>query len=120
MSDRGSSVEQVSPRGLSSWLDEGRPLAVLDVREPWERAHCAIAVPASASDIHISMGLVTTRLEAIRAVCAGRTLVVYCHHGVRSMMVAEWLTSQGIGPVRNLEGGIHAWSMEVDPSLRRY
>ena len=120
MNERMSSVEQVSPRSLSSWLDEGRPLAVLDVREPWERDLCTIAVPTIAPDLHIPMGLVTSRLETIRDACAGRTLVVYCHHGVRSMMVAEWLAGQGIGPVLNLEAGIHAWSVEVDRSMRRY
>jgi rhodanese-related sulfurtransferase len=47
-------------------------------------------------------------------------LVVYCHHGMRSAAAATWLRDQGFTRVRNLVGGIDHWSLEVDPSLRRY
>jgi adenylyltransferase/sulfurtransferase len=47
-------------------------------------------------------------------------LVVYCHHGTRSAAAVAWLRDQGFSHVRNLVGGIDRWSLEVDPSLRRY
>lgn len=47
-------------------------------------------------------------------------LVVYCHHGARSEMVAGFLESQGFSQVINLRGGIDAWSVHVDPSVPRY
>ena len=40
-------------------------------------------------------------------------LVVYCHHGVRSRAVAEWLAERGLTGILNLQGGIDAWSREV-------
>lgn len=49
-----------------------------------------------------------------------RAIVVHCHHGVRSMHVAEWLEAQGYARVANLHGGIDAWSTDVDSSVPRY
>jgi len=48
-----------------------------------------------------------------------REVVVYCHHGIRSAAVVPWLRSQEI-PAVNLRGGIDAWTLRVDPTLRRY
>jgi adenylyltransferase/sulfurtransferase len=50
---------------------------------------------------------------------AGCEVVVYCHRGLRSAAVVEWLRRQGV-PALNLRGGIDAWTRRVDPSLRRY
>jgi len=47
-------------------------------------------------------------------------LVVFCHAGVRSMNVTVWLRNQGFEQVQSLRGGIDAWSVEVDPSVKRY
>jgi rhodanese-related sulfurtransferase len=72
------------------------------------------------------------RLEAARliplrtlAAAAGeldpaRETVVLCHHGIRSAAAAELLRGRGFRSVRNLEGGIDAWSLDVDPSVPRY
>jgi rhodanese-related sulfurtransferase len=46
--------------------------------------------------------------------------VVLCHHGMRSDMAATWLRGQGFANVRNLTGGIDAWSLTVDASIPRY
>ena len=45
---------------------------------------------------------------------------VVCHHGMRSMQVAMWLQAQGFDRVSNLDGGIDAWSQQVDPSIPQY
>jgi rhodanese-related sulfurtransferase len=50
----------------------------------------------------------------------GREIVVYCHHGVRSRKVAEFLVRQGFSRVANLAGGIDAWSLHVDSRVPRY
>lgn len=110
----------LSVRDLAERLARGHTFAVLDVREPNERAYCAIAVPPPCVDMHVPMGAVPERLGEIREVAAGLPLVVYCHHGVRSGMVAEWLRRQGVRHVFNLEGGIDDWSRSVDPAVRRY
>jgi len=49
-----------------------------------------------------------------------KPMVVYCHHGIRSLHAAEFLTMQGSQDVRSLSGGIDGWAIEIDPSLRRY
>ncbi|KAK7276655.1 hypothetical protein RIF29_17799 [Crotalaria pallida] len=45
---------------------------------------------------------------------------VMCHHGVRSLQVAKWLQSQGFRKVYNVSGGIHAYAVQVDPSVPTY
>ncbi|MGL5058567.1 MAG: rhodanese-like domain-containing protein [Microcoleus sp.] len=45
---------------------------------------------------------------------------VLCHHGVRSAQMCHWLTSQGFTNVKNIVGGIDAYSMLVDPTVPRY
>ncbi len=49
-----------------------------------------------------------------------RQIVVYCHHGVRSLRVTHWLRARGYGHVSSLRGGIEAWSLDVDPQVPRY
>ena len=48
------------------------------------------------------------------------TIVLYCHHGIRSMQAANQLLSQGFKNLYNLDGGIEAWSLHVDPTVPRY
>jgi rhodanese-related sulfurtransferase len=50
----------------------------------------------------------------------GQQIVVYCHHGVRSLKVAEYLVGKGFTRVANLAGGIDAWSLHVDSRVPRY
>jgi rhodanese-related sulfurtransferase len=113
-------IPDINPRELRERLDACEPVTLLDVREPRERAFCAIAAPGRAGDLHIPMREIPARLADIRAALARGPLVVYCHHGVRSMAVAEWLANRQPGTILNLQGGIDAWSVEVDPTLPRY
>lgn len=84
----------------------------LDVREAWEHELCHIE-----GDLHIPMGQIPGRLADIPR---NRPLVVVCHHGMRSYQVAEFLLAQGFADVSNLNGGIDAWALSVDPALARY
>lgn len=101
-------------------LDREESLVLLDVREDVERAYCAIPVPPTALDRHVPMALVSSRFDELRTLAETAPLIVYCHHGVRSMAVAAWLARRGLSGVHNLEGGIDAWSVGVDPDLPRY
>ena len=87
-------------------------IVLLDVREPYER-ELAVIEPS----IHIPMQEVPERLAEVPR---DRTVVVYCHSGVRSSMVAGYLEQQGFRSVVNLGGGIDAWSRRVDPKVPRY
>jgi len=51
---------------------------------------------------------------------AGASVVVYCHHGIRSQSAAAFLERSGFSDVSSLTGGIDAWSCEVDPTVPRY
>lgn len=113
-------IKQLSPSGLRTLLDTSEKCTLLDVREPDERAYCVIPVPANVTDLHIPMREIPARLTEIREASQDKTLVVYCHHGVRSLMATTWLDAQGIRPILNLDGGIDAWSIEVDRSVARY
>jgi len=106
-------VEELSPREVARRLrEEPERLVLLDVRDPFER-ELALIEPS----LHIPMPEVPARLDEIPR---GRTVVVYCHSGVRSAVVAGFLEQRGLRPVANLGGGIDAWSLQVDPKVRRY
>lgn len=91
--------------------ETGRPV-VVDVREHWERALCAL--PGS---LHIPMGEIPARLAELPA---ATDLVVVCHHGVRSRHVAAFLEHNGFTRVYNLSGGVDAWAREIDRAMAVY
>jgi rhodanese-related sulfurtransferase len=113
-------IPRMTADELKRWLDRGEPVAVLDVREDDERAFCTIPLPPTAADLHIPMGRVPSRLAELRRAAAAAPLVVYCHLGMRSLAVAQWLASHGVEGAHNLEGGIDAWSATIDPGVPRY
>ena len=81
---------------------------------PTARSRCRRRPPTSTS----RSAQVPARLDEIRAQAAGRVLVVYCHHGVRSLHAPRWLSARGVAGEANLDGGIDAWSRAVDPASR--
>jgi rhodanese-related sulfurtransferase len=116
-------VPQIDPRELCEMLSGQDPPVLLDVREASERELCRIPVPMGGREVHIPLSEFDLRGEdALQLGLAAqeRPLVVYCHHGVRSAMVVDWLIRQGGRDVRNLNGGIDAYAVLVDPEMRRY
>lgn len=113
-------IPMIGPVELKRRLDGGDALALLDVREASERELVAIPSPPHGVDLFVPLGEVPHRLEAIRAAVGDRSLVVYCHHGIRSLIAGRWLATQGLSAVENLDGGIDAYAIEADPSLTRY
>jgi len=110
-------IEQIKAADLAAWLQDtsrAKPF-LLDVREPWEFAHCAIEGAGS-----MPMGGVPGRLEELETTCDGRDVVCICHHGMRSQQVAIFLASRGFDRVFNLSGGMHAWAEQVDPQMPTY
>jgi sulfur-carrier protein adenylyltransferase/sulfurtransferase len=106
-------VEEWDPESVAARLRAGKdPIVLLDVREPYER-ELAVIDPS----VHIPMGEVPERVGEIPR---DRTVVVYCHGGGRSAMIAAYLEGQGYAHVANLSGGIDAWSVTVDPKVPRY
>src|SRR5947208_13356118 len=93
-------------------LDEGENLLLIDVREPHEYATAKI--PGSEL---VPMRSVPANLQSLEAKADDGVLVIYCHHGMRSLQVANWLREQGIADCQSMAGGIEAWSLEIDPSI---
>lgn len=103
---RSMSVEQ-----LGRLRESGKPHLLIDVRTPEERATAAIA----------GSELLDEDLRAkLEDLDRATTLVLYCHHGVRSRRAAEHCLRMGFRDVWNVEGGIDAWSLRVDSAVPRY
>jgi molybdopterin/thiamine biosynthesis adenylyltransferase/rhodanese-related sulfurtransferase len=104
--------DEITPRRLDARLRDGATITLLDVREPYE---WAIARLPDARLIPLN-----SLPHAVHSLDRTAEIVVYCHHGARSAAAVDWLRDQGFGNVVNLVGGIDRWSLEVDPSMRRY
>lgn len=87
---------------------------LLDCRTPEE--HATARIPGA---LLIPMQELPQRVSELRCWQA-RQIIVYCHHGVRSLRVTHWLRSRGYEHVSSLRGGIEAWSLDVDPQVPRY
>jgi rhodanese-related sulfurtransferase len=106
-------MREIDVRELQSWLATDRgAVELVDVREPWETAHCRIEGSRT-----VPMGEIASRLGELDP---DRATVVICHHGTRSMHVVMWLAQQGFSDVINLRGGINAWARDIDPAMPVY
>lgn len=108
-------IAQIDPKALAEKLKlpkEQRPL-LLDVRTPSE--HQTVALPDSVLIPIQEFQSRQDELEALR----GKEIVVYCHHGMRSLNAAMFLEQKGI-KAASLRGGIDLYAVDVDPSLKRY
>jgi rhodanese-related sulfurtransferase len=104
-------IEDLSPKQLYKKLTEDEVI-LIDVREKWELDICKI-------DGAVNMPL-SSIIETYSNLDPQLNYALYCHHGVRSMQVANFLFSNGYNSLINLQGGIDAWSREVDNSIERY
>lgn len=106
---------ELSVSDVKSRLDAGEKLVLIDVREPSEHQICRIDGASL-----IPMNTVPARLQDLEALADESTLVVYCHHGMRSLNTVVWLRKQGLGNCISMAGGIDAWSATIDPKVPRY
>ncbi len=105
--------------GLPSGVSAGLPL-VIDVREPWELQTASVK-PDGFTLMHIPMREVPQRIAELRATYgSAHPIACLCHHGMRSMQVANYLAQSGFTEVVNLQGGIDAWSQQVDAGVPLY
>ena len=92
----------------------GDAFLLLDVRTAEE-----LAMASLEGAHHIPLDLLEAELHQLEAWRDGE-IVVMCHHGVRSAMAQRFLLSEGFSNVRNLTGGIDAYSSRVDSAISRY
>lgn len=102
----------ISVKEVHARLQRGDALLLLDCRE-----HDEVKVAQIDGAKHIPMGEIPTQQVYLDP---DQETIVFCHAGVRSMAVAQFLIEQGFEDVKNMAGGIDAWSQEVDPSVPRY
>ena len=105
-------IPEISPVELKTKLDAGEDIFVLDVREPHEFDICRID-----GTTLIPLGQLPNRVNELNS---ADDIVVHCKSGKRSAKAVDFLQTAGFRKVRNLAGGILAWSDQVDPSVPKY
>lgn len=105
-------IPQMSPQELKRRMDAGESFELVDVREPFEyeiaRIDGARLIP---------LGEISERLDEVSS---EQPIVVHCHSGTRSAQAVGLLQQHGFTKVYNLEGGIEAWSDQIDPNVPKY
>ena len=104
-------LEDLNPQEFQDNLtNDGN--TIIDVREKWELDICKIE-----GAVNMPMSSIT---ETYSELDPELSYSIYCHHGMRSMQVANFLLSKGFQSLFNLQGGIDAWSREIDDTVERY
>ncbi len=102
----------IEPMDLAERLKRGEPLRLIDVREPVE-----LQVAQLPGAELIPLGQLAANLNKLDS---SQEIVLFCRSGGRSTRALELLLSAGFRKVKNLRGGINAWSEEVDPNVPLY
>ena len=102
----------ITVRELKDRLDKGDKVFLLDVREPHEYSLAKIE-----GSVLLPLGELPSSFEKLDREAE---IVALCHMGMRSADAVGFLLQQGFSNVKNLVGGIDAWSVEIDQSVPRY
>ena len=108
-------IQSLSSQQLDEILtNQPDDIFLLDVREVSEVSICHL--PQS---IHIPMNLIPLYLDKIPD---DKMIVIYCHHGIRSLNVALYLIDNGFdeSQIYNLKNGIDDWAQNIDKTMIRY
>ena len=107
-----SALPEISPQELKQKLDDNESVLLLDVREliEYDIVHLegARLIPLNTLPHHVD------------SLPSDQEIVVYCHHGQRSLYAVAFLQQNGFDAAKNLIGGIDQWAAEIDPTLERY
>lgn len=106
-------IEEISAADLKRRIDAGEDIQLIDVRQPEEWAFSKIEGAKL-----IPLGEILNRMDEIDE---NRETVIHCKAGMRSANAVQALQRAGFkGLLKNLKGGITAWSNEVDPKVAKY
>ncbi len=105
---------EIDCRTVHDELKRGGDLVLIDCREPDEYAIAKIEGARL-----LPMSELAERIEEL-APYRSRQIVIHCHHGGRSLRVANWLRGQGFSRAQSMAGGIDAWAAEIDQTVPRY
>ena len=119
-------IPQLNPASFADWLGSQQPAKhgklpiVLDVREAWELQTASVK-PDGFALLAIPMREIPARVAALQRVHGSdQPIACLCHHGMRSLQVANFLAQSGFTQVVNLQGGIAAWAKQIDASVATY
>lgn len=105
-------VKEITVTDLKNKLDNNEDIQIIDVREANEYELCNIGGEL------IPLGSIPNSADKISK---DKTVVIHCHHGIRSAnAIMHLMQNDGFNNLLNLKGGIHAWSIEVDPNVSTY
>jgi rhodanese-related sulfurtransferase len=107
---------EIHAEEIAKWLHlprEQRP-RLIDCREEDELAICQIT-----GNEWVPLGSFPVSLEMLQR-NSGQGIVIYCHHGMRSLRAAEFLRAHGVKLAFSMRGGIDAWSRVIDQTMSRY
>jgi molybdopterin/thiamine biosynthesis adenylyltransferase/rhodanese-related sulfurtransferase/molybdopterin converting factor small subunit len=102
----------IEPTEVKAKMDRGDQFVLIDVREPHEYQICSI--PNAKL---IPLGDLPKRVNELNS---ADEIIAHCKSGMRSAKAVEFLKQAGFRKVRNMKGGILAWSDKVDPSVPKY
>lgn len=105
---------EVLPEELVALREAAHPPRVIDCREEMEWHICRIE---GAELLPMSS---LAEQAAQKLLDKDQHLIIYCHHGMRSMHVVHWLREKGWENAQSLHGGIELWAEMVEPDMRRY
>lgn len=103
---------QISVQEVNARIARGDKFLLVDVREPVEHNICRL--PGATL---IPLGSIPASLNML---LDADDVILYCHHGMRSLDAAVWLRQQGVESAKSMAGGIERWSTEIDSSVPRY
>jgi rhodanese-related sulfurtransferase len=106
---------EITPQEVHKKLQGGEKFALIDVREPIEFQIARI----EGAEL-IPMRAVPAELSRLDGKAEETPLIVFCHHGLRSLNVVSWLREHGVAACQSMAGGIDRWSLEIDPQVPRY
>ena len=104
-------IQDLNPKEFKDYLVDNE-VTLVDVREQWEFDICQIKGAILMPLGEIAMTYVNLNNDS--------KIALYCHSGIRSMHVANFLLSQGFQSLANLQGGIDSWAQEIDATVERY
>jgi rhodanese-related sulfurtransferase len=105
---------EIACQDVKAKVDAGDDFILLDCREADEYAIAKIDAA-----LFLPMSEIQQRLGEL-AGDRDRQIIVHCHHGGRSLRVAQWLRQQGFSRAQSMSGGIDAWSLQIDARVPRY
>jgi len=104
-------IQDLNPKEFKDYLVDNE-VTLVDVREQWEFDICQIKGAILMPMGEIAKSYINLNKDS--------KLALYCHSGIRSMHVANFLLSKGFKSLSNLQGGIDAWAQEIDTRVERY